>query len=155
MSSGHSQFGERPAGSRAGISENLSEDRSPSARQIIFRLLGPLAQLVEQLAFNQLVEGSKPSRPTIKTGTRGEVPGVRACLMVSRCDRNGSQIFYSNKKTPACRGFFCLLACAYLRWLGPLTSRPLLMNVWKYSSALYSSLWGLNGLARTCLLQPP
>ena len=26
---------------------------------------GPLAQLVEQLAFNQLVEGSNPSRPTI------------------------------------------------------------------------------------------
>ena len=25
---------------------------------------GPLAQLVEQLAFNQLVEGSNPSRPT-------------------------------------------------------------------------------------------
>ncbi|SVB33778.1 uncharacterized protein METZ01_LOCUS186632 [marine metagenome] len=28
-------------------------------------LIGPLAQLVEQLAFNQLVEGSNPSRPTI------------------------------------------------------------------------------------------
>ncbi len=28
-------------------------------------LHGPLAQLVEQLAFNQLVEGSNPSRPTI------------------------------------------------------------------------------------------
>ena len=26
---------------------------------------GPLAQLVEQLAFNQLVDGSNPSRPTI------------------------------------------------------------------------------------------
>ena len=26
---------------------------------------GSLAQLVEQLAFNQLVEGSNPSRPTI------------------------------------------------------------------------------------------
>ena len=26
--------------------------------------MGPLAQLVEQLAFNQLVEGSNPSRPT-------------------------------------------------------------------------------------------
>jgi hypothetical protein len=27
--------------------------------------LGPLAQLVEQLAFNQLVAGSNPARPTI------------------------------------------------------------------------------------------
>ncbi len=26
---------------------------------------GPLAQSVEQLTFNQLVEGSNPSRPTI------------------------------------------------------------------------------------------
>ena len=29
---------------------------------------GPLAQLVEQLAFNQLVEGSNPSRPTTSPG---------------------------------------------------------------------------------------
>jgi hypothetical protein len=28
------------------------------------RNVGPLAQLVEQLAFNQFVEGSNPSRPT-------------------------------------------------------------------------------------------
>ena len=28
-------------------------------------LQGPLAQLVEQLAFNQLVAGSNPARPTI------------------------------------------------------------------------------------------
>ena len=28
-------------------------------------LRGPLAQLVEQLAFNQLVAGSNPARPTI------------------------------------------------------------------------------------------
>ena len=28
------------------------------------RLNRPLAQLVEQLAFNQFVEGSNPSRPT-------------------------------------------------------------------------------------------
>ena len=38
--------------------------------KIISRLLGPLAQLVEQLAFNQLVEGSNPSRPTIKSVAR-------------------------------------------------------------------------------------
>ena len=30
----------------------------------IGRYVGPLAQLVEQLAFNQFVEGSNPSRPT-------------------------------------------------------------------------------------------
>jgi hypothetical protein len=30
--------------------------------------LGSLAQLVEQLAFNQLVDGSNPSRPTITQG---------------------------------------------------------------------------------------
>jgi hypothetical protein len=30
-------------------------------------LPGPLAQLVEQLAFNQLVAGSNPARPTIYT----------------------------------------------------------------------------------------
>ena len=29
---------------------------------------GPLAQLVEQLAFNQLVAGSNPARPTILLG---------------------------------------------------------------------------------------
>ena len=29
-------------------------------------LFGPLAQSVEQLAFNQLVAGSNPARPTIK-----------------------------------------------------------------------------------------
>ncbi len=29
------------------------------------RLVGSLAQLVEQLAFNQLVAGSNPARPTI------------------------------------------------------------------------------------------
>ncbi len=28
-------------------------------------IVGPLAQLVEQLAFNQLVDGSNPSRPTM------------------------------------------------------------------------------------------
>ena len=29
------------------------------------QVFGPLAQLVEQLAFNQLVAGSNPARPTI------------------------------------------------------------------------------------------
>ena len=34
--------------------------------QVLYRFLyGPLAQLVEQLAFNQLVAGSNPARPTI------------------------------------------------------------------------------------------
>ena len=30
----------------------------------VLEKMGPLAQLVEQLTFNQLVEGSNPSRPT-------------------------------------------------------------------------------------------
>ena len=34
-------------------------------------LFGPLAQSVEQLAFNQLVAGSNPARPTIYQATLG------------------------------------------------------------------------------------
>lgn len=40
---------------------------------------GSLAQLVEQLAFNQLVVGSNPTRPTIIPG-RGSAAGTRARL---------------------------------------------------------------------------
>ena len=40
---------------------------------------GPLAQLVEQLTLNQLVEGSSPSRPTNATGDR-QPAGLRFFL---------------------------------------------------------------------------
>ncbi len=36
-------------------------------------LQGPLAQLVEQLAFNQLVAGSNPARPTIYAACRASL----------------------------------------------------------------------------------
>ena len=34
---------------------------------IVHPILGPLAQLVEQVTLNHLVEGSSPSRPTISS----------------------------------------------------------------------------------------
>ena len=44
---------------------------------------GSLAQLVEQLAFNQLVEGSNPSRPTIFEETLLYLSSVFFCLSKS------------------------------------------------------------------------
>ena len=42
---------------------------------------GPLAQSVEQLAFNQLVEGSNPSRPTIsKLRLSNPIAAGKACM---------------------------------------------------------------------------
>lgn len=40
---------------------------------VIYAPVGTLAQSVEQLAFNQLVDGSNPSRPTISQTRRGFV----------------------------------------------------------------------------------
>ena len=45
---------------------------------------GPLAQLVEQLTFNQLVEGSNPSRPTIYIPENNEVGGLSDIVTLSR-----------------------------------------------------------------------
>ena len=39
-------------------------------------VLGPLAQLAEQLTLNQRVEGSNPSRPTIFTSPHNGFSGV-------------------------------------------------------------------------------
>ena len=57
----------RTTGKEAGPVSALVKGGQESERQAeyIFPKFGPLAQLVEQLAFNQLVEGSNPSRPTI------------------------------------------------------------------------------------------
>ena len=47
---------------------------------------GPLAQSVEQLAFNQLVAGSNPARPTIRwrwARRRSPVPAACRCATVS------------------------------------------------------------------------
>ena len=40
--------------------------RFKRTRTVVVSLDGSLAQLVEQLTFNQLVAGSNPARPTIK-----------------------------------------------------------------------------------------
>ena len=42
-------------------------------KTVIYAPVGTLAQSVEQLAFNQLVDGSNPSRPTIMQTRRGFV----------------------------------------------------------------------------------
>ena len=65
MSSGHSQFDERPAGRRAGIcrGETRAGARAP-VMQILNKNAG-VAQLVEQLICNQQVGGSIPSTSSI------------------------------------------------------------------------------------------
>ena len=45
-------------------------------------LQGPLAQLVEQLAFNQLVAGSNPARPTIQTKKASHRDAFFVCMPV-------------------------------------------------------------------------
>ena len=50
------------------------------------QVFGPLAQLVEQLAFNQLVAGSNPARPTISLflyQVLGEFDAGVSALLVS------------------------------------------------------------------------
>ncbi len=46
---------------------------------IVHPIFGPLAQLVEQVTLNHLVEGSSPSRPTINKIIIEEIPAVSAC----------------------------------------------------------------------------
>lgn len=48
---------------------------------------GPLAQSVEQLTFNQLVEGSNPSRPTININQLFEFAKVLVCSVLPMCNR--------------------------------------------------------------------
>ena len=60
--------------------------RPPHLQRGLQVLNGPLAQLVEQLTLNQLVEGSNPSRPTTSRDLRlrrslflwRDIPGYRS-----------------------------------------------------------------------------
>src|SRR5690606_19187133 len=68
---------------------------------------GSLAQLVEQLAFNQLVVGSNPTRPTIFA----------------------SQEARKNRKFARAFGFFSFLPFFWLPALGPASPAPVSVSV--------------------------
>ncbi len=46
-------------------------------------VIGPLAQLVEQLTLNQLVEGSNPSRPTTMSILGSKYLGKKMAILVN------------------------------------------------------------------------
>ena len=53
---------------------------------------GPLAQLVEQLTLNQLVEGSNPSRPTKRQNADRKTVGVLFCAFRwGECKQGGGR----------------------------------------------------------------
>ena len=60
---------------------------------------GPLAQLVEQLTLNQLVRGSNPRRPTIKSSTS---PVSVRCFFYLLCCFAGSIIVFNKTEGEFC-----------------------------------------------------
>ncbi len=75
---------------------------------VITHHFGSLAQLVEQLTFNQLVAGSNPARPTnVKKRPKGAFL-LSAIWKIRTCSRFGS----------------CLMRCAYQAYRRHRTRRP-------------------------------